>query len=118
MSVSLAKPSDFPKITAADAGTWLVGSMGWHNGYRVVQRAAAFGWTIPEEYAAGWVTFLDSWASDDGPDSDLWDDLHGDDGDFVDRATDYLESRAPQGYTFVWDAGELSLVTLADADAL
>lgn len=108
--------ADVPRITADDAGTWLMGSMGWHNGYRVVQRALSYGWTVPEAWQANWDAFVDAEGDGHGVDHDAWDDVHGDDGEIVDRATDFLDLRAPEGHTFVWDAGELSLMTRADAE--
>jgi hypothetical protein len=95
------------KIKASDAGTWLEGPQGWHNGYRAVLRAQEWGWTIPEEYRQGWNQFVNSLNTD--ADHDLWHDANGDDGGFVDAATDYLQELAPEGYVFRWDAGELSL---------
>lgn len=93
------------RITAADHGTWLDGAHGWTNGYRAVERAISFGWTVPEEYAEGWAAFQKRHG-----DSDLWEDANGDDGGFVDAATDYLQTLTPEGYVFRWDAGELALV--------
>ena len=92
------------KIKAEDAGTWLDGRFGWTNGYRCVERAVSWGWKIPEEYAEAWAAF----EANHG-DHDLWCDANGDDGGFVDAATDYLQGVAPDGYVFRWDAGELSL---------
>lgn len=108
--------ADVPRITPDMTGTWLSGHMGWHNGYRVVMRAEKYGFTVPEEYATDWREFLRTWRSENGPDRDWWDTVHGDDGAILDRATEFLELRAPEGHTFVWDAGELSLMSEADAD--
>jgi hypothetical protein len=99
------------KITPADAGCWLDGSQGWHNTYRVCDRAMLYGWLtdkpeqreavegLSQSYAAGAtslaVTEMIAEAAKD--------------------ATDYLNEIAPDGYTFIWDAGELSL--MADAEA-
>lgn len=96
------------KITEADAGCWLDGHMGWHNAYRVVERAEAYGFTVPAEYREA----LDAYrASGDGNDSltdDQWEAINGQ-GELSDMATDYLQARAPRGYEFIWDCGELSL---------
>lgn len=96
------------KITAADHGTWLDGAHGWTNGYRCIQRALSFGWTIPEEYREGWNQFVNSLNGD--ADHDLWHDANGDDGGFVDAATEYLQELAPENFVFRWDMGELSLL--------
>lgn len=93
------------KITAADAGTWLDGTHGWTNGYRCVERALSYGWEMPQEWAQGWDAFVNLHYGE----SDAWEDLKGDDGSFVDEATDYLQSLAPETYVFRWDMGELSL---------
>lgn len=87
-------------MTEADAGTWLDGFHGWTNGYRAVERAVEWGWKIPEEYAEGWAAFQANYG-----DSDLWHDANGDDGGFVDKATDYLQEIAPEGFVFRWDDG-------------
>lgn len=97
------------RITDANAGTWLSGPMGWHNGYRVILRAMSYGFVLPTEYDTDWDAFTDTLAHDDGPDRDMWDDIHGDDGAIVDKATEFLDLRAPAGFEFHWDAGELSL---------
>lgn len=108
--------ADVPRITPDMAGTWLSGHMGWHNGYRAVMRAEEYGFTVPEAWQEDWQVFMKTWRSDNGPDHDAWDDVHGDDGEIVDKATEFLCLRAPEGHTFVWDAGELSLMTEVDAD--
>ncbi|MER6605728.1 hypothetical protein ABT282_07385 [Streptomyces sp. NPDC000927] len=92
------------EITEADAGTWLDGAHGWTNGYRAVERAIELGWSIPEEYQEGWAAFQLNYG-----DHDAWCEANGDDGGFVDAATEYLQSIAPDGYVFRWDDG-LSLI--------
>jgi hypothetical protein len=89
------------EMTAADAGTWLDGWHGWTNGYRAVERAVEWGWEIPEEYADGWRDFTENHHGD----HDVWAELNGDDGAFVDKATEYLQESAPEGYVFRWDDG-------------
>lgn len=100
------------EITAADAGTWLDGYWGWHNGYRAVQHAMEHGYVLPEEIRAQWDAFM----STEPLDHNAWTDINGDDGWLVTEATEYLNEHAPDGYEFVWDAGELSLMSSADAD--
>jgi hypothetical protein len=100
-------------ITADQAGCWLDGAMGWHNTYRVIDLALSYGWLDDDRPAQDAAT-ADSMAYYQArgcPDDDLTDRIHG----LADDATDYLQSLAPDGYTFTWDAGELCL--WADDDA-
>jgi hypothetical protein len=106
-----------PKITPADAGTWLDGSQGWTNSYRVIDRAVAYGMAIdPDDdmirdaYADGAdsVTLSTGEVLDAGS---IGEAISGQ-GELSDRATEYLESMAPDGYTFLWDTGELSLTAI------
>jgi hypothetical protein len=95
--------SEFPAITAADAGCWFDGQYGWHNTYRVCERALDYGWLDGQDDAkreaaeaiAEYVTAKGC--------SDALDELNCD-------ATDYLQSIAPAGYVFEWDAGELTMI--------
>lgn len=94
------------EITETDAGTWLDGRWGWHNGYRAVQSAVHYGFEIPEEYREGWDALMET----DPIDHDMWCDINGDDGALVDKATEFLQEKAPEGFVFRWDAGDLSLL--------
>lgn len=97
-------------MTEADAGTWLDGSRGWANGYRVVLRACReWGWKVPEEHWDDWAPFAAA-ALGGRYDPILWAKANGDDDGLVKKATEHLQSLAPEGYVFVWDAGELSLI--------
>lgn len=107
----------FPKITPDMAGTWLDGTMGWHNAYRVIDRAQSYGFQIPPGYGEALRRYRED--DYDGLTDDERSDTSGaiiDQGGLSDQATDFLEEHAPEGYTFVWDAGELSLMTVEDAD--
>lgn len=103
---------DIPEITPADAGTWLDGSQGWHNSYRVVDRAESYGFTVPPEYTAALADYREN-----GPSAseDSWEAMCGH-GELSDMATDYLQERAPEGYIFEWDMGEFSLIPESEAD--
>jgi len=102
---------DFPKITEADAGCWLDGSMGWHNTYRVIDRAIGYGWYAgqPTELAEVEEISRRAEASDPTLDQEIL-------SDNADLATGYLQSIAPEGYVFEWDAGELTLLPESEAD--
>lgn len=98
---------EFVRIPHTEAGVWLEGSQGWHNSYRVVDRAELWGWDFGK--AAG--EDVDEikrivQAYRDGANTD-------DEGEIMigisNDATDYLCEIAPWGFTFDWDAGELSL---------
>lgn len=108
-----------PKITAADAGTWLDGHMGWHNHYRAIDRAVSYG--MP--YSADDDAIRDAYADEaesvtlaDGEvlDQDSVAEAILGQGELLDKATDYLQSLAPKGYAFIWDMGELSLSQVND----
>jgi len=105
------------EITEADAGCWLDGSQGWHNAYRIVDRAEAYGF----EVSADDRKVLDLYASDDQSatvklstgkvvDYELATECVVGQRELADKAFEYLDERAPEGYAFVRDAGELSLV--------
>lgn len=99
------------RITPDLAGTWLDGRRGWHNAYRVVDRAEEYGFVVPDEYADALRRYREE--DYDGLTDDERYDVNGaivDQGGLSDKATEYLDLRAPAGYEFHWDAGELSLV--------
>lgn len=107
---------DAPKITPADAGCWLDGAMGWHNTYRVAERAFAFGWLAdkPEDKASADATIeaFKAYRDGEGGDGDVVDVMH----EISLDATDYLQSLAPDGYSFEWDAGEFCLVSESEGE--
>lgn len=103
-----------PKITAADAGCWLDGSQGWHNTYRVCQRAMDYGWLTSEAAQRAEVIMLIERYSEGEQDIDLSEAM----SEASDDATEYLNSIAPDDYSFVWDAGELSLMADDEAQEL
>lgn len=93
------------KFTTNDVGTWLDGALGWHNNYRVLQIAAICGMELDsdtadlvKEYERG---------NNEGMDPDLVEVA-------VQEATDYLDTLAPSGYGFYWEAGELILGKLEE----
>jgi hypothetical protein len=106
------------KITPADAGCWLDGWQGWHNTYRVCDRALDYGWLAGKPAERADIEALEA----------EYQAMHAD-GFFVldvaeamdtasSDATEYLNGIAPDGYTFVWDAGELSLMADSEAEEL
>ncbi|KUL44778.1 hypothetical protein ADL22_12610 [Streptomyces sp. NRRL F-4489] len=101
------------KITASDAGCWLEGSQGWTNNHRVVGRAVSYGFVVPKEYEEALEDYRQN-----GPSAseNSWEAMVGQ-GGLSDQATDFLQALAPNDYEFVWDAGELSLMTSAEAEA-
>jgi hypothetical protein len=93
-------------IHASDAGTWLDGAQGWHNTYRVIERAEEFGFEVfPPDRTA-----IESYR-----------DTHGEEyaeriAELSEEATDYLNEHAPDGYVFAWNAGELILCEEDEAE--
>ncbi len=99
------------RITEADAGTWLDGHWGWHNTYRVVEKAQAYGFkpTVADRkviraYEAEEASVVVAGRTLDRGDIGEWAMEVSND------ATDFLQSKAPEGYYFEWDSGELSLI--------
>ncbi|MFC8428570.1 hypothetical protein [Streptomyces sp. NPDC057253] len=105
-----------PEITPAMAGTWLDGHMGWHNAYRVVLRAEEYGFVVPEDYRDAMDAYRESGSSFSFAEKEEhWDAINGQ-GELSDQATEYLQEHAPEGFSFVWDMGELILMSYADAE--
>ncbi len=106
-----------PEITADMAGTWLDGHMGWHNAYRVIDVAETYGFIVPEEYRDALTAYRHSANGVENLTDDQWGAVNGQ-GELSDKATDYLNERAPEGFEFVWDAGEFSLMSSVDAELI
>lgn len=112
-------------ITPAMVGTWLDGSMGWHNAYRVMDVARAWGWRPEYGRSVRQAQKLyerndpDATCKYNKGDTLTYDEacewINGQRG-LSDEATEHLQSRCPDGYGFVWDAGELSLVPICEHD--
>lgn len=112
MTVSLVKA----EITPDMAGCWLGGHFGWHNAYRVVEKAHAYGFTIPSEYMDVMQNYWDHGTFTSFEETDeQWEAVHGQ-GGLADQATEFLQGKAPEGYEFVWDMGELSMMRTDELD--
>lgn len=107
-----------PPISEELAGCWLDGHFGYHNAYRVVDRAKEYGFKVPEEYRSVMDKYHEN-GDETGFESMLteeeWEAIHGQ-GELSEKATNWLEELAPKGYVFVWDAGEFSLMNEEDAE--
>lgn len=105
----------FPEISIGMAGCWLDGHYGWHNAYRVVDKAREFGFVVPDEYMDAMENYWDHGSGFSFEETDeQWEAIHGQ-GGLSDMATDFLQERAPKEYQFVWDMGELILMTDEEA---
>lgn len=107
-----------PPIGLDMVGCWLDGHMGYHNAYRVVLRAEEYGFKVPEEYASGMDKYREH-GSQIGFEELLTDEEHeaiNGQGGLSEKATEWLEELAPDGHTFLWDAGELTLLTEKEAE--
>lgn len=112
-----------PEITPDMAGTWLEGAHGWHNAYRVIDRAVEYGLKLSADFEA----MRDLYASGDHDATVKLSDgetvaydgasewINGL-GGLSELATDHLQGLAPEGLTFVWDAGELILTADSELD--
>ena len=95
--------------TESDCGTHLDGTHGWQNAARVVRKAMGYGFTVDADELAD----LERYETDSGNDDH---ETVGGQGGLSDRATDFLGEITAPGLEWVWDAGELSLMTETDAD--
>lgn len=95
--------------TEGDCGTHLDGAHGWTNSARVVRKAAAHGFELTSEELSGLEQF------ENGEQNDAT-DIVNDQGGLADRATDFLSEVTAPGLVWVWDMGELSLMSETDAD--
>jgi hypothetical protein len=94
-------------------GTWLEGSFGWHNSYRVVDRAIEFGFEVPADYADDLRRYRDQDYADLSEDDKVTaEEAIVGQGELADKATDFLNEKAPEDYGFEWDMGELSFRAL------
>ncbi|MFF8629707.1 hypothetical protein [Streptomyces werraensis] len=112
--ITLSK-KPWAKIPCWESGVWLDGRFGWHNAYRVVLKAKEWGFEVPAE---------DQWVMDEycqNGDSLLWEETEemaetvNGQGGLADQATEFLQYHAPDGYQFIWDMGELTLMTDLEA---
>lgn len=100
-----------PPIEESEAGCWLDGNQGWNNTWRVIERAENYGFKVSDEDRA----LIEKYKETSGTDEDAHEVISGQ-GELSDKATEWLEELAPNGFTFVWDAGELSLMTDEEAE--
>lgn len=109
------------KITADMAGTWLDGAMGWHNNYRIIDLAIDYGW-VPEDGFPMVTRIRDAYADSEDYILDVTEgkiypgDAILNQGGYADQATEYLQSLAPEGYEFAWDAGEFYLAPIDESE--
>ena len=131
-----------PAITEDQVGCWLGGHMGWHNTYRVIiEYAVEYGFPLDDDDKkivdvyrishegsdlAAIVGYLRERLGDAPADEDAlraeaeglaevaWEAVAGQ-GGLSDKATEYLNSLAPEGYAFNWDDG-LSLLCLCQIE--
>lgn len=96
-------------FTESDCGTHLDGTHGWHNTARVVRKAMGYGFKIDAKELAALETYENESGEDDN-------EIVSGQGGLSDRATEYLGEITAPGLEWVWDMGELSLMTETDAD--
>jgi hypothetical protein len=111
-------------ITPDLAGCWLDGAMGWHNTYRVIYRAQEWGFRISREdstavrlYASGDVEKTAKlYTRTEQPEVISYDRAAEWVQEISSDATEHLQERAPEGYVFTWDAGELLLLAESECE--
>lgn len=106
------------RITPDLAGCWLDGHYGWHNTYRVVAVARAYGFTLSADDEAMIGAYERQESAVTLPCGTALDEASINEHaiELSDEATDYLQSLAPDGFVFQWDTGELLLLSEDDAD--
>lgn len=106
--ISLAKKREIV-YTESDCGTFLDGCHGWNNTARAVRLAMADGFRVSAKELAD----LERYETDSGNDDN---ETVGGQGGLCDRATDFLGEVTAPGLVWVWDMGELTLMSETDAD--
>jgi hypothetical protein len=93
-------------------GTWFEGRMGWHNTYRIIETAETHGFTMDadDRKALDWYKETSGGCGNGTDDEEDMAEAIVGQGGLSDRASDYMEELLPDGWTLLWDAGELSLV--------
>jgi hypothetical protein len=106
-------------ITANDRGTWLPGGEDpGVNDCRVIKLAVEHGWATPDLLETIFIVCeAEQMLAGAYADPEDEDSLRGALEDLAAGATEYLQSRAPAGYVFLWDADQLSLVSFPDRAA-
>jgi hypothetical protein len=127
------------QIPESAVGCWLDGHFGWHNNYRVIERAESCGFVLDDddrrlvevyklngdvEYLARQLADKLERSSDVPPAArqeaeeliEAASEVVLGQGGLSDKATEHLDSLAPEGYAFNWDAGELSLLCLCQIE--
>lgn len=84
-----------------DTGTYLDGSLGWHNTYRVVELAVSHGMVLDEAD----LHVLSQYKLGEVQDTDILDEVD----DLADKAVEHLESVTDDDVIWERDAGELIL---------
>lgn len=104
---------EIPEITLDQVGVWISSHNGWRGIYRGIDIAVDYGFIVPGEYRDALADYREN-----GPSAheDNWEAIIGQ-GELSDMATDFLQDRAPDGYVFMWEAGELTLISESEADA-
>lgn len=93
-------------ISKLDAGCWIDGSRGWYGNVLVIRDAIEHGMVLTSQEKIDLYLYRTSNGQDSAGVIDQ--------GDLVDRATEYLDSQAPEGYCFTWRDGELFLEEVED----
>lgn len=106
--ISLEKLRDIV-YTESDCGTHLDGCHGWANSARVVRKAMVHGFKLTPGELAGLEQF------ENGEQNDAT-DVVNEQGGLADRATEFLGEITTAGLVWVWDMGELTLMSETDAD--
>lgn len=94
------------KITPDMVGCWLDGAMGWHNTARVIRLAIEYGFTVSADDLAKVEAYDRGEDTGSTPDDVIF---------LSDQAFDHLQSLAPEGCYFAWDAGDMLLLCEDDS---
>ncbi|MBU6430091.1 MAG: hypothetical protein KGR26_13835, partial [Cyanobacteria bacterium REEB65] len=94
------------RISAAETGCWIDGHWGQYGTARLVDIAQSYGYQDGEDCAIAGRILASMGPAPDITQPGDWDCIT----DAADRAEEYLNSLAPDGYCFSWEDGEFFLM--------
>ena len=103
--VDLEKKKIF--VEPSQAGCWIDGARGWSANYLVIEQAVEYGMVLSNEE----INAVREYKVAHGNPENDW--VTGQ-GDLADKASEHLDSLAPEGYQFIWRDGDFLLEAVED----